>query len=87
MSCQAGPGIEPGPSALKASALPIELTWQVYKGTTRKHNIKFRHIGHTTSQYGQSVFPKPFAEGTLEIGNKLIDTMKEEEMGRGHHID
>ena len=24
MSCQAGPGIEPGPSALKASALPIE---------------------------------------------------------------
>ena len=23
MSCQAGPGIEPGPSALKASALPI----------------------------------------------------------------
>ena len=28
MTCQAGPGIEPGPSALKASALPIELTWQ-----------------------------------------------------------
>ena len=28
MSCQVGPGIEPGPSALKASALPIELTWQ-----------------------------------------------------------
>ena len=28
MYCQAGPGIEPGPSALKASALPIELTWQ-----------------------------------------------------------
>ena len=25
MSCQAGPGIEPGPSALKASDLPIEL--------------------------------------------------------------
>ena len=30
MSCQAGPGIEPGPSTLKASALPIELTWQLY---------------------------------------------------------
>ena len=30
MSCQAGPGIEPGPSALKASALPIELTWQTH---------------------------------------------------------
>ena len=29
MSCQAGPGIEPGPSALKASALPIELTCQI----------------------------------------------------------
>ena len=26
MSCQAGPGIAPGPSALKATA--IELTWQ-----------------------------------------------------------
>ena len=35
MSCQAGPGIEPGPSALKASALPIELTWQ----TTTLNNI------------------------------------------------
>ena len=31
MSCQAGPGIEPGPSALKASALPIELTWQTLR--------------------------------------------------------
>ena len=29
MSCQAGPGIEPGPSALEASALPIEITWQL----------------------------------------------------------
>ena len=28
VSCQAGPGIEPGPSALKARALPIELKWQ-----------------------------------------------------------
>ena len=26
MSCQARPGLEPGPSALKASALHIELT-------------------------------------------------------------
>ena len=25
---------------------------EVYKGTRRKHNIKFRQIGHTTSQYG-----------------------------------
>ena len=28
-----------------------------YKGTRRKHNMKFRQIGHTTSQYGQSFFP------------------------------
>ena len=31
---------------------------QTYKGTRRKHNMKFRQIGHTTSQYGQSFFPK-----------------------------
>ena len=24
-----------------------------YKGTRRKHKMKFRQIGHTTSQYGQ----------------------------------
>ena len=43
---------------------------EAYKGTRRKHNMKFRQIGHTTSQYGQSCFPKtisawnslPFAE-------------------------
>ena len=32
---------------------------EVYKGTTRrKHSMKFRQIGHTISQYGQSFFPK-----------------------------
>ena len=31
---------------------------EAYKGTRRKHNVKFRQIGHTTSQYGQSFFPK-----------------------------
>ena len=43
---------------------------EAYKGTRRKHNMKFRQIGHTTSQYGQSFFPQtssawnglPFAE-------------------------
>ena len=30
---------------------------ETYKGTRRKHNMKFRHIGHTTSHYGQSFFP------------------------------
>ena len=26
---------------------------EVYKGTRRKHKMKFRQIRHTTSQYGQ----------------------------------
>ena len=30
---------------------------EAYKGTRRKHNMKFSQIGHTTSQYGQSFFP------------------------------
>ena len=29
---------------------------EAYKGTRRKYNMKFRQIGHTTSQYGQSFF-------------------------------
>ena len=29
---------------------------EVYKGTRRKHNMRFRQIGHTTSQYGQTFF-------------------------------
>ena len=37
--------------------------------------------------YKKQYSSNPFAEGTLETGNKLIDTIKEEEMGRGHHID
>ena len=31
---------------------------EAYNGTRRKHNMKFRHIGHSTSQYGQSFFFK-----------------------------
>ena len=31
---------------------------ETYKPTRRKHSMKFRQIGHTTSQYGQSFFPK-----------------------------
>ena len=31
---------------------------EAYKGTRRKHNMKFRQISHTTSQYGQLFFPK-----------------------------
>ena len=39
-----------------------------YKGTRRKHNMKFRQIGHTTSQYGQSFFPK-----TISAWNGLAE--------------
>ena len=31
---------------------------EAYRGTSRKHNMKFRQIGYTPSQYGQSFFPK-----------------------------
>ena len=31
---------------------------EAYKGTRRHHSIKFRQIGHTTSEYGQSFFHK-----------------------------
>ena len=37
--------------------VPIEgVLVEAYNGSRRKHNMKFRQIGHTTSQYGQS-FP------------------------------
>ena len=39
---------------------------KAYKGTRRKHNMKFRQIGHTTSQYGQSFFPE-----TISAWNEL----------------
>ena len=32
--------------------VPLEgVLVEAYKGTRRKHNLKFRQIGHTTSQY------------------------------------
>ena len=41
------------------SQVPFEgVLVEGYKGTRRKHNMKFRQIGHTTSQYAQSFFPK-----------------------------
>ena len=42
-----------------------------YKGTRRKHNMKFRQIGHTTSQYGQSFFLKRLVHGTGLLSLKL----------------
>ena len=42
---------------------------EAYKGTRNKHNMKFRQIGHITSQYGQSYFPK-----TISAWNELAFT-------------
>ena len=44
---------------------------EAYKGTRRKHNMKFRQIGHTTSQYGQSFFLKLLVHGTGLLSLKL----------------
>ena len=41
---------------------------EAYKGTRRKHNMKFRQIGHTTIQYGQSFSPK-----TISAWNGLAE--------------
>ena len=35
---------------------------EVYKGIRRKHNMKFRQIGHTTSQYGLLVHGLAFTK-------------------------
>ena len=35
---------------------------EAYKATRRKRSMKFRQIGHTTSQYGQAFFLKTISE-------------------------
>ena len=40
---------------------------EAYKGTRRKHNMKFRQIGHTTSQYGHVFSPK-----TISAWNGIV---------------
>ena len=44
---------------------------EAYKGTRRKHNMNFRQIGHTTSQYGQSFSLKLLVHGTGLLSLKL----------------
>ena len=47
---------------------------EAYKGTRRKHNLKFRQIGHTTSQYGcmdSRFFLKLLVLGTGLLSLKL----------------
>ena len=47
----------PNPDGL--AQVPFKgVLFEAYKGTRRKYNMKFRQIGHTTSQYGQLFFPK-----------------------------
>ena len=41
------------------------------KGIRRNHNMKFRQIGHTTSQYGQLFFLKLLMHGTAFLSLKL----------------
>ena len=56
-----------GPIINSLAQVPFEgIPIEEYKGTTRKHNIKFRQIGHTTSQYGQS-----FPPNTISAWNEL----------------
>ena len=43
----------------KNNGLPFKgVLVEAYNGTRRKPSMKFRQIAHTTSQYGQSFFPK-----------------------------
>ena len=52
--------------------VPLEdVLVEAYKGTRRKHNMKFRQIGHTTSQYAQLFFLKLLVHGTGLLSLKL----------------
>ena len=44
---------------------------EAYKGTRRKHNMKFRQICNSTSHYGQSFFPKQLVHGMGLLTLKL----------------
>ena len=53
--------------------MPLEgIHVEAYKGTRRKHNMKFRQIGHTTSQYGQSFLDLP----TLQFRRERADMLQ-----------
>ena len=56
ISCQAGPRLNPGPSALKASVLPIELTWQTFA-----YSWCFKRVG-----------PSMFADITVSVVERLL---------------
>ena len=48
------------------SVLQKEYLLRRIRALKRKHHMKFRHIGHTTSQYGQLVFST-----TISAWNRL----------------
>ena len=55
----------------KCTSKPEGVLVEAYKGTRRKHNIKFRQISHTTSMYGQLFFLKLLVHGTGLLSWKL----------------
>ena len=72
MSCQAGPGLEPGPSALKASTLPIELTWQT--STVNTKNRQHFHTKHIANQNVANINKQDkldCSDKQYNIGNEL----------------
>ena len=44
---------------------------EAYKGTRRKHNMKFKQIGHTTKQYGQTFSLELLVHGMDLLSLKL----------------
>ena len=55
------------------SALRRASLLRCIRGTRRKHNMKFRQIGHTTSQYGQLfLFLKLLVHVTGLLSLKLL---------------
>ena len=65
MSCQAGPGIEPGPSALKASALPIELTCIFSNNFFYGTELLFSYISMFSIMLTHGVAPQGLLLSTL----------------------
>ena len=55
----------------------MTLLVEAYKGTRRKHNMKFKQIGHTTSQYGQSFFPIINGLAQVPFEDVLVEAYKD----------
>ena len=55
----------------KCTSKPDGVFVEAYKGTRRKHNIKFRKISHTTSMYAQLFLVKLLVHETGMHSRKL----------------